>query len=147
MKSRQRSARRSRTYRTNITIMTALLKIRNLAAGLLALLACFSCSMDSEFDTRTCDGFLSCYYAGGIPSVTVHDSFVLEGSLTDSDVGEIFHILSEKVQRGFVSARLVIDFYDWLDNYDYTKTYDFWWEYTNLNTGDGYYAWNEVRPN
>ena len=80
MKSRQRSARRSRTYRTNITIMTALLKIRNLAAGLLALLACFSCSMDSEFDTRTCDGFLSCYY-------------------------------------------------------------------TNLNTGDGYYAWDEVRPN
>lgn len=127
--------------------MTALLKIRNLAAGLIALLACLSCSVDSEFDTRTCDAFLTCYYAGGIPSVTTQDSFVIEGRLTDGDVEEIFLILSENVQRGFTSARLVIDFYDWLDNYDYSKSYDFWWEYTNAHTGDGYYAWDEVREN
>lgn len=125
--------------------MTALLKIRNLAAGLLALLACFSCSADGEFDTRTCDAFLTCYYAGGIPTVTVDDSFVIEGPLRDSDVEEIFLFMSEGVQRGFTSARLVIDFYDWLDNYDYTRLYDFWWEYTNINTGDGYYAWEEVK--
>lgn len=125
--------------------MTALLKIRNLAAGLLALLACLSCSADGEFNTRTCDAFLTCYYAGGIPTVTVDDSFVIEGPLRDSDVEEIFLFMSEGVQRGFTSARLVIDFYDWLDNYDYTRLYDFWWEYTNINTGDGYYAWEEVK--
>lgn len=131
-------------YRTNITIMTALLKIRNLAAGLLALLACYSCSIDNEFDTRTCDAFLTCHYAGGIPTITVEDSFVIEGHLTDGEIEEIFLILSENVQRGFISARLVIDFYDWLDNYDYTRSYDFWWEYTNIHTGDGFYAWDEV---
>ena len=134
-------------YRTKITIMTALSKIRNLAAGLLALLACFSCSLDSEFDTRTCDAFLTCYYAGGMPSITVEDSFVIEGHLTDREIEDIFLILSESAHRGFTSARLVIDFYDWLDNYDYTRAYDFWWEYTNIHTGDGYYAWDEVRYN
>ena len=127
--------------------MKALLKIRNLAAGLIALLACFSCSLDGEFNTRTCDAFLTCYYAGGIPTVTAEDSFVIEGTLTGNDVEEIFLFLSEGVQRGFTSARLVIDFYDWLDNYDYTKSYDFWWEYTDINTGDGFYAWDEVKKN
>ena len=125
--------------------MTALLKLRNIAAGLIALLACLSCSMDSEFNTRTCDAFLSCYYAGGMPSITTQDSFVIEGPITDREIEEIFYILSEHVKPGFTSARLRIDFYDWLDNYDYTRAYDFWWEYTNIHTGDGYYAWDEVR--
>lgn len=124
--------------------MTALLKLRNIAAGLIALLACISCSMDSEFNTRTCDAFLSCYYAGGIPSITTQDSFVIEGPITDREIEDIFYILSEHVKPGFTSARLRIDFYDWLDNYDYTRAYDFWWEYTNIHTGDGYYAWDEV---
>jgi hypothetical protein len=132
-------------YRTNITTMTGLLKLRNIAAGLIALLACFSCSFDSEFDTRTCDAFLTCYYAGGIPSVTTQNSFVIEDHLTDHDIEEIFNYLSANVKPGFTSARLVIDFYDWLDNYDYTRLYDFWWEYTNIHTGDGYYAWDEVK--
>ena len=131
-------------YRTNITIMPELLKIRNLAAGLLALLACLSCSAGSEFDTRTCDAFLTCHYAGGLPSVTAQDSYVLEGPLTDRDVEDIFLALSDHVKQGFTTARLVIDFYDWLDNYDYSRTYDFWWECTNIHTGDGYYAWDEV---
>ena len=98
--------------------MKALLNVRNIAAGLLALLACLSCSVNSEFNTRTCDAFLSCYYAGGIPSVTSQDSFVIEGPVTDREIEDIFYILSENVMPGFISARLVIDFYDWLDNYD-----------------------------
>ena len=125
--------------------MKALSILRNTAAGLIALLACFSCTFDSEFDTRTCDAFLSCFYAGGIPTATVEDSFVIEGVLTDREIEEIFYILSDKVHPGFTSARLEIDFYDWLDTYDYTRIYEFWWEYTNIHTGDGYYAWDEVR--
>ena len=78
-------------------------------------------------------------------SSTVEVSFGRDGHLTDREIEDIFLILSESAQRGFTSARLVIDFYDWLDNYDYTRAYDFWWEYTNIHTGDGYYAWDEVR--
>ena len=38
----------------------------SLAAGLLALLSMTSCSnIDSDFDEKSCEAFLTCYYAGG----------------------------------------------------------------------------------
>lgn len=115
-----------------------------LTAGIIALLSFSSCEMmDSEFDSTTCEAYLTCYYAGGIPPALQQKSYELEGRLHDKDVEDIFYDLSSAVAPGFVSASLEIDFYDWMDNYEYTRAYDFWWESTDLMSGDGYYAWEE----
>lgn len=114
-----------------------------ISAGLLALLTFNSCEISNEFDSRECEAYLTCQYAGGFPSVTTYKAFSLYGELTENDVVEIFYQLSEMVQPGFISATLEIDFYDWMDNYDYTRVFDFWWEVTNPATGDGFYAWDE----
>lgn len=116
-----------------------------LAAGMLALLSFNSCEMEgSEFDVKTCEAYLTCFYAGGIPPATQQKSYEIEGRLHDRDIEDIFYDLSSGVAPGFISATLEIDFYDWMDNYDYTRAYDFWWETTDLMSGDGYYAWEEL---
>ena len=115
-----------------------------ITAGIISLLCITSCEYHSDFDSRSCDAFLTCDYAGGLPSVTAEDSFILEGPMTDRDVEDIFYMLSEAVRPGFTEARLTIDFYDWMDSYDYTRVYDFWWVTEDSYTGDGYYAWDEI---
>ena len=115
-----------------------------LTAGILALLSFNSCEMlDSEFDNTRCEAFLTCFYAGGLPTVSAQQTYELDGRLHDRDIEAIFYELSEGVQPGFMSAVMEIDFYDWMGNYDYTRAYDFWWEAEDLMTGDGYYAWEE----
>ena len=115
-----------------------------LTAGIMALLSFNSCEMlDSEFDNTSCEVFLTCFYAGGLPTASVQQVYDLEGRLRDKDIEAIFHELSSEVQQGFMSAVMEIDFYDWMGSYDYTRAYDFWWESVDLMTGDGYYAWAE----
>jgi len=118
-----------------LTIMTA---------GIIALLSLNSCDvMYSEFDNTTCEAYLTCFYAGGMPSASAQQSYELDSPLRDRDIEAIFNELSSMVQPGFMSATLEIDFFDWMDNYDYTKAYDFWWESTDILNGEGYYAWDE----
>lgn len=115
-----------------------------MAACLIALLSLNSCEMmDSEFDTSSCDAYLTCYYAGGLPSASAQKSYEIDRRLTDEDIETIFYELCSMVQPGFISATLEIDFFDWMDNYDYTRAYDFWWESTDIISGEGYYAWDE----
>lgn len=118
-----------------LTIMTA---------GIISLLSLNSCEvMHSEFDNKSCVAYLTCYYAGGMPTSSAQQSYELDGPLRDRDIEAIFYELSSVVQPGFISASLEIDFFDWMDNYEYTKAYDFWWESTGIISGDGYYAWDE----
>jgi len=115
-----------------------------LTAGLIALLSLNSCEvMHSEFDQTSCDAYLTCFYAGGMPSASSQQTYEIERYLSDRDIEDIFYELSSMVQPGFISAVLEIDYYDWMDNYDYTEVYDFWWETTDMLSGDGYYAWEE----
>lgn len=115
-----------------------------LTAGIIALLSLNSCDViHSEFDNTSCTAYLTCFYAGGMPSSGAQKSYDLDGPLRDSDIEGIFYELSSMVQPGFISASLEIDFFDWMDNYDYTKAYDFWWESSGILSGDGYYAWDE----
>lgn len=115
-----------------------------LTAGIMALLSFTSCEMlDSEFDNTSCEAFLTCFYAGGLPSASSQQSYDLAGRLNDDDIEAIFYELSSVVQPGFISAILEIDFYDWIGNYDYTRVYDFWWESEDLMAGKGFYAWDE----
>ena len=123
-------------------IMKNILKI--MTAGVIALLSLNSCDvMYSEFDTSSCEAYLTCFYAGGMPSACAQKAYELDSPLRDRDIEAIFYELSAMVQPGFVSATLEIDFFDWMDNYDYTKAYDFWWESTDIMSGEGYYAWDE----
>ena len=115
-----------------------------LTAGIMALLSFNSCEMiDSEFDDKNCDAFLTCFYAGGLPSASAQQTYEIEGRLRDRDIEAIFDELSSGVPAGFMSAVLEIDFYDWIGNYNYTRAYDFWWEAEDLMSGEGYYAWDE----
>lgn len=115
-----------------------------LTAGLIALLSLNSCEvMHGEFDQTSCDAYLTCFYAGGMPSASSQQTYEIERYLSDRDIEDIFYELSSMVQPGFISAVLEIDYYDWMDNYDYTEVYDFWWETTDMLSGDGYYAWEE----
>lgn len=114
-----------------------------ISAGLIALLSLNSCNLRNEFDSTTCVAYLTCNYAGGLPSVNTYNSFTITGPLHDSDVKDIFNSLSEMILPGFVTATLEIDFYDWMNNYDYTRRFEFWWEPTDPISGQGYYAWDE----
>lgn len=117
-----------------LTIMTA---------GIIALLSFNSCDYHSEFDQVSCEAYLTCFYAGGMPSCSAQGSYELDGPLMDRDIEAIFYELSDNVQPGFISAVLEIDYFDWMDNYDYTEAYDFWWETSDIMSGEGYYAWDE----
>ena len=109
-----------------------------------ALLSLSSCDMVlSDFDESRCEAYLTCFYAGGMPTASAQKTYEIDGHLGDRDIETIFYELSSVVQPGFVSATLEIDFYDWMDNYDYTRAYDFWWETTDIMNGEGYYAWDE----
>lgn len=115
-----------------------------LTAGIMALLSFNSCEMiDSEFNNTSCEAYLTCFYAGGLPTASTQQAYELEGRLRDRDIEAIFSELSSNVQPGFMSAVLEIDFFDWIGNYDYTRAYDFWWEPEDLMSGKGYYAWDE----
>lgn len=115
-----------------------------MTAGIIVLLSLNSCTpMHGEFDETSCVAYLTCFYAGGMPSASAQKEYELDGNLRDRDIEEIFYELSSMVQPGFISASLEIDFFDWMDNYDFTRAYDFWWESTDILSGDGYYAWDE----
>ncbi len=115
-----------------------------MTAGILSLLSLNSCDvMYGEFDASSCDAYLTCVYAGGLPSASARQTYDLDGPLRDRDIEDIFYELCSMVQPGFTNAVLEIDFYDWMDNYTYTSVYDFWWESTDFISGDGYYAWDE----
>lgn len=115
-----------------------------LAACISSLLSLGSCEvLHSDFDAARCEAYLTCFYAGGMPSASAQKSYELDRYPSDRDIENIFYELSSVVQPGFISASLEIDFYDWMDNYDYTRAYDFWWESTDPLNGDGYYAWDE----
>ncbi len=114
------------------------------AAGILALLSFNSCeALSSDFDASSCDAYLTCFYAGGLPSASSQKTFELDGKLKDDDIEEIFYELCSSVQPGFTDAVLELNFYDWMGNYSHTRVYDFWWEITDMYDGDGYYAWDE----
>jgi len=117
-----------------LTIMTA---------GIIALLSLNSCDYHDEFDQVSIEAYLTCFYAGGIPSCSTQESYELDRPLMDRDIEDIFYELSNDVQPGFISATLEIDYFDWMDNYDYTEVYDFWWEASDIMSGEGYYAWDE----
>ncbi len=115
-----------------------------LTAGIIGLLSFNSCNtLQSDFDIRTCEAFLTCYYAGGLPSASAQQTYELKGPLNNREIEDIFYELSDMVYPGFIEASLEINFYDWMDNYMYTHVYDFWWEYSNHISEDGYYAWDE----
>ena len=74
-----------------------------LTAGILALLSFNSCEMlDSEFDNTSCEAFLTCFYAGGLPTVSAQQAYELDGKLRDKDIEAIFYELSSGVQPGFI---------------------------------------------
>jgi len=123
-----------RTMKNILTIMTA---------GIIALLSLNSCDYHDEFDQVSIEAYLTCFYAGGIPSCSTQESYELDRPLMDRDIEDIFYELSNDVQPGFISATLEIDYFDWMDNYDYTEVYDFWWEASDIMSGEGYYAWDE----
>lgn len=114
-------------------------------AGTAALM--LLCSCEINIGTRhdvSIDAYLTAYYAGGLPSVTSQGTYDLHSErITDRQIEELFYDLSRTMQPGYGEAVLEIEFYDWLDNYMYTRTFDFWWEYYDYATGDGYYAWEE----
>ena len=116
-----------------------------ISAGIIALLSFTSCEIEWT-DSGVGDAYLTCYYAGGLPSAHVEQTYDLPdiNYLSDRDIEDIFLELSEMVRPGFSSATLEIDIYDNFDRYKRTRVFDFWWETTNIVTGDGYYAWDEV---
>ncbi len=115
-----------------------------MAAVISAMLSFNSCNAEMGiFNETTCKANLTCYYAGGLPSASSHQVYELDKRLSDKQIEDIFFELCSVVQPGFTTAVLELNFYDWMDNYKYTSVYDFWWETTNPNSGDGYYAWDE----
>lgn len=116
-----------------------------LAAGLIAMTAFSSCEINIGTSQEvSIDAYLTVYYAGGLPEASVQGRYDLPSShLSERDIEDIFYDLSSVLQPGFTDAVLDIDFYDWMDSYKYTRTFDFWWEYYDYVTGDGYYAWQE----
>ena len=116
----------------------------SLTAGLLALLSMTSCgNIDSDFDEKSCEAFLTCYYAGGFEAEMSEETYHIKGYLSNKEIEDIFYDLIEEVTPGFYAALLEIDFYNWMDDFSHTDVYDFWWEPTNDLTGEGYYAWDE----
>lgn len=116
-----------------------------ISAGIIALLSFTSCDIEWADDSGTCDAYLTCYYAGGVLPVTVDRMYELDNTyLSDREIEKIFYDLMDGVMPGFTQATLEIDIYDSFDDYKRTRVFDFWWETTNILTGDGYYAWEEV---
>lgn len=114
-------------------------------AGTAALLSLCSCEINiGSVQDCSIDAYLTAYYAGGLPSVTSQGRYELRSErLTDRQIEDIFYELSSTMQPGFTDAVLEIEFYDWLDNFKYMRTFDFWWEYYDYGIGDGHYLWAE----
>ena len=63
-----------------------------LTAGLIALLSMTSCgNIDSDFDERTCEAFLTCYYAGGFESEMSNKTYHIKGYLSNREIEGIFY--------------------------------------------------------
>lgn len=119
-------------------------RILIMTAGIMVLLSLNSCGgVNSEFDERSCEAFITCFYAGGLPSESAQQAYEVDRHISDKEIEGIFYDLIENLSPGFYAAVLEIDFYNWMDEYRYTDIYDFWWEPTNDLTGDGFYAWDE----
>lgn len=115
-----------------------------ISAGIISLLSFTSCEIEWINTSGTAEAFLTCYYAGGIPSVTASQTYALNDTyFSDREIEDMFLELSDVVKPGFSEATLEINIYDSRDHYRETRIFDFWWETTNMFTGDGYYAWEE----
>ncbi len=120
-------------------------KVTLMAAGLVAVMSFSSCEINIGTSQEvSVDAFLTAYYVGGLPTATTQGRYELRSQyLSDREIEDIFYELSAILQPGFTEATLEIEFYDWMDNYKFTRIFDFWWEYYDYVTGDGYYAWQE----
>lgn len=115
-----------------------------ISAGILALLSFSSCEFEWVDNSGTAEADLTCYYAGGLPSVNVHQTYDLyDTHISDREIEDMFLELSEVVRPGFIDAVLEIHIYDSYDHYKKTRIFDFWWEIDPI-TGEGYYAWDEI---
>lgn len=117
-----------------------------ISSGIIALMSFTSCHIEWIDNSGSADAILTCYYAGGMPSSSATQTYELyDIHLSDFEIEEIFVELQQVVRPGFLEAILEIHFYDNYDHYRKTRIFDFWWETTNPITGDGYYAWDEIR--
>ena len=115
-----------------------------LSAGIISLLSFSSCDFEWADDSGSAEATLTCYYAGGLPSASTHLTYELTDThLSNHEIEDIFLELSEVVRPGFIDAVLEIHIYDSYDHYKKTRIFDFWWE-IDPNTGEGYYAYEEV---
>ena len=115
-----------------------------LSAGIITLLSFSSCDFEWADNSGEADATLTCYYAGGLPSASAHQTYELNDThLSNHEIEDIFLELSEVVRPGFIDAVLEIHIYDSYDHYKKTRTFDFWWE-IDPHTGEGYYAYEEV---
>lgn len=116
-----------------------------ISAGIIALLSFTSCHIEWVDDSGSIEASLTCYYAGGMPAATAFQTYDLHDTdLSDREIEDVFYELSEVVRPGFSEAMLEINIYDSRDHYRETRLFEFWWETTNIFTGDGFYAWEEV---
>jgi hypothetical protein len=119
--------------------------IKILSAGIIALLSFSSCDFEWADNSGTAEASLTCYYAGGLPSVTASQAYDLDDTyLSNHDIEDIFLELSEVVRPGFIDAVLEIHIYDSYKHFKKTRTFDFWWE-IDPHTGEGYYAYEEIK--
>ena len=82
----------------------------SLATGLIALLSMTSCGgISSDFDEKSCEAFLTCYYAGGFESEVSNQTYQVKGYLSNKEIEDIFYDLIEDVTPGFYAALLEID--------------------------------------
>ncbi len=115
-----------------------------LSAGIIALLSFSSCDFEWADNSGTAEASLTCYYAGGLPSASAHQTYELNDThLSNHEIEDIFLELSEVVRPGFIDAVLEIHIYDSYDHYKKTRTFDFWWK-IDPHTGEGYYAYEEI---
>ena len=118
-----------------------------ISAGIIALLSFSSCDIDIHWNDNSgsVDAALTCYYAGNLPAVTASQTYKLDDThLSVYEIEDMFLHLSEVVKPGFIDADLEIHIYDSYDHFKKTRIFDFWWE-IDPRTGEGYYAWDEVK--
>lgn len=116
-----------------------------ISAGIIALLSFNSCSFEWIDDSGSAEALLTCRYAGNLPTVTAFQTYDLhDTNISDREIEDIFMQLCEVVAPGFIDAVLEIHIYDSNEHFKKTRVFDFWWE-ANPMTGEGYYAWDEVK--
>lgn len=116
-----------------------------ISAGIIALLSLSSCHIQLGDDTGTAEASLTCYYAGNLPVATAFNTYDLyDTHMSDREIEDIFLELSEVVRPGFIDAVLEINIYDCFDHFKRARVFEFWWE-IDPYTGEGYYAWDEIK--